>query len=1452
MKTILLAALLITSAAYAQTLPAVPATPQRVIIDTDLSYDLDDAQAVAIALRLRQLGYYNIEAITTSTWLDKAPAFVNLLLAHGGLTTADIPIGAFQGARPAGSGGTCSGVGDNYAASTLNAFPGVVPNVGRASFPSALSVQRAVLAGSPNASVTFIILGGHTNVAALLQSPANAGGDGFASGQSLWDTKVVRVVSQLSGYPPFPFTQSPYNSGTPAFNSSCDPVATQYVFTHNGAVPIIGAPLTVSMELGGCYDGTGAGCTSSMPSTSPVRIATGYFRAAGGAFTLGSGNHGRQYAWDPSATFYAMVGTTDPGGGAYFSLSSPGTYSVVTSPISQTWSTSTNSNHYFAINSSRWAVEQTAMDNLLMADYQPIAPSHPRLLLNDTVSDTWDPGYPGGGINGRLSAIAARANGGNVAAAADWASLRALAPTGGTPNFANASDEGNLDGVLVYALNYLLYHKLGNDASADPYALALYNGLKSATLSGATYPVYNITRIDVSGNLETVTLASAPGAEITAGADIGVWGCALAQDAYCGSKTITSVSGNTFSFPFTAPNITITDSGMVTTRSYLGLDGKGFGGIVLSEWGYFYDYCNPWIVANSHTAEVINYIKAAYWAATLTRQSSAFSQNIRESDFHNYSVWPESAIMEAGIALNGDDPLGAAMYAEGIGYLYQGISVRPAAIVNSTYTYNIKASTDNMTEGAFNEEGSQYMRNAAPRIFRAIEAADAASGRSSDLWNTQFSNAQNYGFYRIYARDPGGSVTPFGESYQGLTFAKENPGLAIINDRFPDPHLVYMMATVINSWHDGASNAGLLWKLLFYPYVNGPGSHDFTDLPLSRRFGADVVIRSGWGANDTLFTITGWMPGIYHRKADAGSFTLYHGNYLALASNYKTVEYPVYDGYMKRTVASNGITIYDSTDCWMDNIPTCGVNSLGEKLTNDGGQRTTLRRLNPPFTLSELEVSRTWSGSLFTDPTFSAVYGELNSVQFPALTSGSGYERVTVDVTKAYTNAYSGSGHNVHAKTTLTGGVVRDVVHFQPVGGSIDPVIIFDKVTATNASFPKSWIVHTAGAPQLTGSWTAASTGIASTSSSVMRADNGTGRMYVQSLLPASPTMRTVGGNSCAPLVITDWTSANPGVTTIVNHGLTVGERVAFDVGTYSPAQSNNFNIFGVHPNPWLLDDYDDGYEFIVSSVIDASHVIFKTGGSPWNTTSFPSFTSVFNNVGTGAPVISGFAGKVYYQSDAASGNTTWIHNGSAWQHIGSNGNGLTAPTLYKHTNCDYSYWVDQAGPQGSSGANLWTFPQDMVNATAKPEWRVEVRPSAQATTDYFLNVLTPTTTSNSTGPTTTSITATGWTGAQVSDGVETFVAMFAQTAGASGVAYTATHTGGAVHVVTGFAASTAYPVTQGITSLGTITADASGAVRFAETGGGAFVVGTTSQSGTAGATTIHGKAKVIGRAISR
>jgi len=344
-----------------QELPAIPSTPQRIVFDTDIGGDLDDAYALKIATRLHKRGYVNLLAVTTSTYLDKAAAFAQNVLVYEGL--GGIPVGANQGPGSVAAS-FCAGQGDNYAGPTNVALG--LSNLSRTTFPTAVSVLRTALGNSPNGSVTIVVVGGHTNIAGLMQSTDT--GDGFGPGSALFAAKVAQVVSMHTGNnPSSPYTGSPYNDLSGDYNLSCDATASAYAYTHNGSVPMVFNPMMPNnILIGGCFNGTGSGCISpGMASTDPVKVATDNFITAGGSFTTGS--TGGRPAWDPSTVFYPIVGTADPGSGAYFVASSTGTFTV-TSATNFTWDSSVNSHHSYVLDNSRYLNLRTAMENLLMAD----------------------------------------------------------------------------------------------------------------------------------------------------------------------------------------------------------------------------------------------------------------------------------------------------------------------------------------------------------------------------------------------------------------------------------------------------------------------------------------------------------------------------------------------------------------------------------------------------------------------------------------------------------------------------------------------------------------------------------------------------------------------------------------------------------------------------------------------------------------------------------------------------------------------------------------------------------------------------------------------------------------------------------------------------------------------------------------------------------------------------
>ncbi len=1055
--------------------------------------------------------------------------------------------------------------------------------------------------------------------------------------------------------------------------------------------------------------------------------------------------------------------------------------------------------------------------------------SHPRMMINDTIADTWQPNLS------RLAAISQRAlSGGSPQAITDFTTLRA-GITSTLPLFGNSSNEdANLNLLLNYALTYQIYHKAKQDTVANPYAAAAWAGM-----SGMNQAVYYIKSIVTdSQGVATVTLSAPANPPIQLGGyALGIWG--VSNDFMNGPITVTAVtSPTTFTYPSAVPNATFTNSGMLGSTTWLGAAVQGESARQLSQWAYFYDWCYDWLVANGHDQYARDQIKAGYWSNTLTRGSSQWSDQVREADFHNYTSISETAVLEAGLALFGDDPLAPAILNEGVGYLWEGVNVQPAQCCSDTYEFNVKKSTDALTGGAMNWEGPTYWRAGTIRFLRALEAFDSATGRQNNIWVTQFPNAKNAGMYKVYLRDPSGQMANFGDGGNENSFAgRDNFGMSILNDRFPDPHFVWMMTNSPNDWNSGDSGeTGLVYKLIYFPYVNGPGTHDPSDLPLGAQFGADVIMRTGWGPNDTFITYTGSIKGTYHRHDDAGTFTIFsNGSSLVLGQPY-TLADPTYNNYNRRTIGANTLTIYDPTDCWKDTAATCGIDAYGGKIVNDGGQLRTLRRYYNQFNSDEFQLSRIWSGSLFTDGRYSTVYSVIDAASQPTFLLGTGYEHVTQDLTSSYVNSFSGSTDDPHVKVAPVGGVTRELVHFQPTSGSTGSLVIFDQITATDPNFKKSWLLHTVNAPKVNG--VPSSPGDTTyPGGSMTQFDNLNGRVFVSHVLPSAANVRTVGGNACPVIPIQGATNANPAVFYAPAHGLQPGEAVGLATGVQPDSGGPVF-----WPN-WLIDLYF-GY-YTVASVPDADHFTISSGyGS--NSSGWLPWTTAFTS-GVGAPTAPGaFGGQVYYQTDATNGATVWQWSGNAWVNLVAAGygspTGYKSPVVYTHANCNWAYYVDQFGPPGSPGAHLWNGSMDGT-VSQRPAWLVSVSPPTGNLTDYFLNVLSPTSTSVNTPPTTTLVTdaapsirtgspvspeASGRKsnsvyGVQIVDGGGVFVAVFSTLpGGASTLAYSTQHAGIAMHVACDLTKGK-YVVIQNGNAIGTFYAGDDGSISFHETGGGEF-----------------------------
>jgi hypothetical protein len=1043
--------------------------------------------------------------------------------------------------------------------------------------------------------------------------------------------------------------------------------------------------------------------------------------------------------------------------------------------------------------------------------------THPRMLLNDTITDTWEPAKT------RLTAVTQRICGNSACSIAgssatafsDWGTMKAI--LSGSPSYSFAHDEGLTINAQAWSFAYLLYHKLGNDTAANPYAAAMYTYITTeVNQSGGITKHVTAIDTDSSGN-PTVTFSAPHGITLGTPGSVNLFlgGASLAHDGLMGSTQVWSVPTSTTvvtsNLGVGLANLHVTDSGMLAnTNLGYGADQVGTAATKMIAMAYYYDWCYDWLVANGHDATILDNLKLGYWMITLSRNSSQFNNGIRESDFHNYATWPESGVMEIGLSLALDDPLGYTILDEGAGYFWEGITVRPDINVATTYTYNIKTSIDVLTGGAGNWEGPQYWRNGYIRLNRAMEAFDSATGRLNNIWGTQFSTGKQAGLYKMFTYGPHGYY-PTGTGDAGIAngpSGRDNIGISIVNDRFPDSHFKWYMANNGAGWNNGSDGTGLLYKLGFYPYLgsNDPGSHDLTDLPLSAQFGTDVIIRTGWTDTDTYLWITGSLPGTTHRPWNAGDWGMYRSQWLAVPSPYTSVIGASYGAWHKVTIGGNTLGVQDPSSCWSEN-GTCNQDHFGGTAYIQG-QRDTQRTFNPPLA-SGWQQLHMWSASMLSG----SPYNEVLALTMPTFTNGwSGVEYVKLDLSKAYTNNY-GSGSNSTAAPTanltsnVAGAVTRELVHFQPVSGGVDVTVLFSRVTSANSAFTKSDIIHTVSPMQnfVSGSWSTPSVGDSTaTAPTALRTDNSTARMYVIPLLPASPKARTVGGEN-SPLVITDCTvAANAVCTTASPHGLSIGDTMALAMGSRSAAWGELE----------LQKNTDAPAITTVGSV--PTSTTFTVG---FDSSALPSFASTYSS-GSGAPSGSCTNGRVYYNTI---NGQPYLCQGAVWSTSGTYG-AYGAPVIEYIPNQSFDAKIDIWNHNAFNMYDRFPLTNPGTVVGNIPMWRVEIQPPSAATTDYFLNVVVPTTTSDST-PNTSLISATGWSGAQIVAASITYTAMFPLSSSAqSSVSYTSTHSGTGKHVVTGLSASS-YIVTQGGSSIGRVPSDAAGTISFTETGGGAFSI---------------------------
>jgi len=245
------------------------------------------------------------------------------------------------------------------------------------------------------------------------------------------------------------------------------------------------------------------------------------------------------------------------------------------------------------------------------------------------------------------------------------------------------------------------------------------------------------------------------------------------------------------------------------------------------------------------------------------------------------------------------------------------------------------------------------------------------------------------------------------------------------------------------------SSTWFIYPFLLSKMDSSPEPFKPENLPNARHFDnmGQIFMRSGTGKDDTycLFSCGGALT--QHRHYDALNFVIYHRGFLALDSG---TRYKEFDNgqhlanYFAQTVAHNCVVIHQP----------------GE----------------PP--------ARYWGGTVVGN--HGGQHKQLGSI-VRAFETNRDYVYIAGDATRCYQH---GGRNNSPEKCSL---VTRQIVFLIP-----NHFVIFDRVVATEASYRKDWLIHSAHKPKI--------------SDKTIRADHRDGRMFCKTLLPADAILTPVGG----------------------------------------------------------------------------------------------------------------------------------------------------------------------------------------------------------------------------------------------------------------------------------------------------------------------------------------------------
>ena len=255
----------------------VQENPVRIIFDTDMGNDIDDAMALDMLHKYQDMGKVDLMAVMLNKEGYEAAAYVRLMNEFYGYP--EIPIGIIHDQIRY----ECPAV--PYTQKTIESYEGkILAEDEYKAMPEAHILYRKLLADAEDESVVIASVGFSTNLVRLLQtepdeySPMN--------GRELVEKKVKRLCMMAGDF---------REDRHPEYNVKCDIPSAQNIF-HTWPTELVTSPFEVGIQI--CYPAESIEKDFNYVPFHPMAVGYGHFAAM---------PYDRP-TWDLTTVLYAVEG----------------------------------------------------------------------------------------------------------------------------------------------------------------------------------------------------------------------------------------------------------------------------------------------------------------------------------------------------------------------------------------------------------------------------------------------------------------------------------------------------------------------------------------------------------------------------------------------------------------------------------------------------------------------------------------------------------------------------------------------------------------------------------------------------------------------------------------------------------------------------------------------------------------------------------------------------------------------------------------------------------------------------------------------------------------------------------------------------------------------------------------------------------------------------------------